>query len=83
MIFRNDVREVLAHVLPTLPRRRGRPWNDHRVTLEARCWQFRTDSPWRDIPDECGPGSRSGNDTSAVADVRDYVVERFGETAGC
>ena len=24
------------------------------MTLEAICWQFRTGSPWRDIPDEFG-----------------------------
>lgn len=31
--------------------RPGRPWNDHRRTLEAIIWRFRTGSPWRDLPD--------------------------------
>jgi transposase/AcrR family transcriptional regulator len=46
--------EILAEVMPTSSPRRGRPWNDHRATLEAICWRFRTGSPWRDIPDEFG-----------------------------
>ena len=34
--------------------RPGRPWNDHRRTLEAIAWRFRTGAPWRDLPDEFG-----------------------------
>lgn len=30
--------------------RRGRPWNDHRKTLEGIIWRFRTGAPWRDLP---------------------------------
>lgn len=45
---------VIEPVLPTNRRRRGRPWNDHRRTLEAIAWRFRTGSPWRDLPDEFG-----------------------------
>ncbi|MFI8200474.1 IS5 family transposase [Streptomyces sp. NPDC085942] len=33
---------------------RGRPWADHRRTLEAIVWKYRTGSPWRDLPDELG-----------------------------
>lgn len=33
--------EVLAEVMPTSSPRRGRPWNDHRVTLEAICWRLK------------------------------------------
>lgn len=41
---------------PQLPsgRRRGRPWNDHRLTLEGIVWRFRTGSPWRDLPAQFG-----------------------------
>lgn len=41
---------------PVLPsgRRRGRPWNDHRLTLEGIIWRFRTGSPWRDLPEQFG-----------------------------
>ena len=35
-------------------RRRGRPWNDHRRTLEGIIWRYRTGSPWRDLPEEFG-----------------------------
>ena len=35
--------------------RPGRPWNDHRITLEGIIWRFRTGSPWRDLPAEFGP----------------------------
>lgn len=31
---------------------RGRRWADHRRTLEAIAWKYRTSSPWRDLPDE-------------------------------
>ena len=41
---------VLEPVLRTDIGRRGRPWNDHRLTLEGICWRFRTGSPWRDLP---------------------------------
>lgn len=32
----------------------GRRWADHRRTLEAIAWKYRTNSPWRDLPDELG-----------------------------
>ncbi|WP_399937020.1 IS5 family transposase [Streptomyces sp. BBFR25] len=31
---------------------RGRRWANHRRTLEAIAWKYRTGSPWRDLPDE-------------------------------
>ncbi|MFD9621508.1 IS5 family transposase [Streptomyces virginiae] len=34
---------------------RGRRWADHRRTLEAIAWKYRTNSPWRDLPGELGP----------------------------
>ncbi|MFJ2557251.1 MULTISPECIES: IS5 family transposase [unclassified Streptomyces] len=33
---------------------RGRRWADHRRTLEAIAWNYRTCSPWRDLPGELG-----------------------------
>ncbi|MFF3389969.1 IS5 family transposase [Streptomyces sp. NPDC002669] len=33
---------------------RGRRGADHRRTLEAIAWKYRTGSPWRDLPDELG-----------------------------
>ncbi|MFE5614425.1 IS5 family transposase [Streptomyces sp. NPDC056524] len=33
---------------------RGRRWADHRRTLEAIAWKYRTCSPWRDLLEELG-----------------------------
>lgn len=33
---------------------RGRRRANHRRTLEAIAWKYRTCSPWRDLPDELG-----------------------------
>ncbi|MFI8792275.1 IS5 family transposase [Streptomyces sp. NPDC055105] len=33
---------------------RGRRWADHRRTLEAIAWKYRTCSPWCDLPEELG-----------------------------
>ncbi|MFG2549431.1 IS5 family transposase [Streptomyces sp. NPDC048581] len=33
---------------------RGRRWAAHRRTIEAIAWKYRTNSPWRDLPDELG-----------------------------
>lgn len=41
-------------LMPTDPVR-GRRLADHRRTLEAIAWKYRTNSPWRDVPDEFGP----------------------------
>lgn len=49
--------ELWALVEPVLPcngERRGRPWNDHRRTLEGIAWRFRVGAPWRDVPVEFG-----------------------------
>ena len=49
--------ELWAELEPLLPHgaRRGRPWRDHRLMLEAICWRFRVGAPWLDLPSECGP----------------------------
>jgi putative transposase len=48
--------ELWVLIGPVLPAggRRGRPWNDHRLTLEGILWRYRTGSPWRDVPDHFG-----------------------------
>ncbi|MFD0723774.1 IS5 family transposase [Streptomyces globosus] len=43
----------IAPLMPADPVR-GRRWADHRRTLEAIAWKYRTNSPWRDLPDELG-----------------------------
>lgn len=49
----DDLWTLIEPVLPS-GLRRGRPWNDHRHTLEAIVWRFRTGSPWRDLPEQFG-----------------------------
>ncbi|MGL5860100.1 MAG: transposase [Phycicoccus sp.] len=41
-------------MMPQDAGRPGRPWNEHRKTLEGAIWRFRTGAPWRDLPDEFG-----------------------------
>src|SRR5688500_6803131 len=45
---------VLEPLLPTQPVRDGR-WRDHRQVINAIRWVKRTGSPWRDLPEHCGP----------------------------
>jgi transposase len=53
-VISDELWDVLEPVMPQDAGRRGRPWNDHRTTLEAIIWRFRTGSPWRDLPDAFG-----------------------------
>lgn len=53
-VISDELWDVLEPVMPQDAGRRGRPWNDHRATLEAIIWRFRTGSPWRDLPDAFG-----------------------------
>ncbi|WP_412079583.1 IS5 family transposase (plasmid) [Streptomyces xanthophaeus] len=43
----------IGPLMPADPAR-GRRWADHRRTLEAIAWKYRTCSPWRDLPEELG-----------------------------
>ena len=52
-VISDDLWALIEPVMPS-SRRPGRPWNDHRRTLEAIIWRFRTGSPWRDLPAELG-----------------------------
>ncbi|MFE0872739.1 IS5 family transposase [Streptomyces rochei] len=45
--------ERIESLMPADPAR-GRRWADHRRTLEAIAWKYRTNSPWRDLPVELG-----------------------------
>lgn len=54
-VITDELWTVLEPVMPQDAGRRGRPWNDHRRTLEAIVWRFRTGSPWRDLPEVFGP----------------------------
>ena len=47
--------DAIADLLPSGEGRRGRPWNDHRRTMNAMVWILRTGAPWRDLPEKYGP----------------------------
>lgn len=36
------------------PAQRGRPWKDHRVTLNGMFWILCSGAPWRDLPERYG-----------------------------
>ena len=42
-------------LLPAERGGRGRPWNDHRRTIDGILWILCTGAPWRDLPTEYGP----------------------------
>lgn len=50
----DDLWALIEPVMPATSGRPGRPWNDHRRTLEGIIWRFRTGSPWRDLPEHFG-----------------------------
>ena len=54
-VISDDLWDLIEPKMPTSAGRRGRPWNDHRRTLEGIIWRFRTGSPWRDLPEQFGP----------------------------
>jgi transposase len=45
---------ILAPLLPGNDRR-GHPYKDHRLVLDAILWVLATGAPWRDLPREYGP----------------------------
>lgn len=53
-VVTDELWALIEPVLPNASGRRGRPWNDHRRTMEAIIWRFRTGAPWRDLPGEFG-----------------------------
>ncbi len=53
LVITDAMWDRLEPLMPADPVR-GRRWADHRRTLEAIAWKYRTNSPWRDLPDELG-----------------------------
>jgi transposase len=53
-VISDELWAVLEPLLPPRVGRPGRPWNDHRLTLEGIAWRFRVGAPWRDVPVEFG-----------------------------
>ncbi|WP_276617697.1 transposase [Streptomyces coryli] len=44
----------LEALLPQQPKP-GRPPRDRRPVFDGIWWRARTGSPWRDVPERCGP----------------------------
>ncbi|GGZ81114.1 transposase [Streptomyces vinaceusdrappus] len=53
LVITDAMWERIESLMPADPAR-GRRWADHRRTLEAIAWKYRTNSPWRDLPVELG-----------------------------
>ena len=46
---------AIEALMPTASAKGGRPFADHRQTIEGIIWRYRTGTPWRDLPREFGP----------------------------
>ena len=46
---------VVEPLLPPMPKRRGRPWRDHRTVVNGILWVLAAGVPWRDAPERYGP----------------------------
>lgn len=46
---------AIENAFPSSAGKRGRPWNDHRTTMNGIFWILRTGAPWRDLPERYGP----------------------------
>ncbi|MFF7234535.1 IS5 family transposase [Streptomyces sioyaensis] len=53
LVITDAMRGRIEPLMPADPVR-GRRWADHRRTLEAITWKYRTCSPWRGLPGELG-----------------------------
>jgi len=52
----SDAQWALIEPLMPLPAARGgRPFQDHRLVVEAIVFRYRTGLPWRDLPESFGP----------------------------
>lgn len=54
-VITDQMWERIEPLLPSSDGRRGRPFRDHRLIVEALCWRLRTGAPWRDLPQRFGP----------------------------
>src|SRR5947199_5762856 len=83
---------LIEPVLPGSAGRRGRPWNDHRRTLEGIVWRYRTGSPWRDLPVQFGAWqsvwqrhrrwSEDGTYAAMFEAVREHAALNEADAAG-
>jgi transposase len=91
-VISDELWTVIEPVLPCGVGRRGRPWNDHRQTLEGIVWRYRTGSPWRDLPVQFGAWqsvwerhrrwSEDGTYAAMFAAVRERAAVSQAQAAG-
>ena len=61
---------VLGPLFPAV-KRTGRPPVDRRTVVEATAWRFRTEAPWRYLPERFG---NQGGDVDWVASIDSTIV---------
>ena len=49
--------KTIVEFLPKPGGTGGRPWKDHRRTLDGILWILKTGAPWRDLPEHFGSWS--------------------------
>jgi len=90
-VISDELWDVLESVMPLDAGRRGRPWNDHRTTLEGIIWRFRTGSPWRDLPETFGPyqsvsvredAKLDGDEVDVILSIDSTIVRAHQHAAG-
>lgn len=47
--------ELIAPLMPSSRGKPGRPFNDHRLTVEGIIYRYRAGIAWRDLPGSFGP----------------------------
>jgi transposase len=45
-VFSDELWALIEPAWPSPGTRAGRPWNDHRLTLEGIVWRYRVGAPW-------------------------------------
>lgn len=91
-VIPDELWAVIEPVLPVRVGRPGRPWNDHRRTLEGVAWRLQTESPSRDLPAQFGAWqsvwerhrrcSEDGTYAAMFTAVRMHAAAGAAEAAG-
>ena len=57
---------------------RGGRWRDHRQVIDAIAFEYRTGTPWMDLPEHFGSGNGRGRHAAAGDALRDPVAKFRG-----
>jgi transposase len=66
---------VIKPMLPNKPR--GIPRVDDRRILNGIFWVLRSGAPWRDVPENYGPGGGLESGTGSWMRLRPLIMRRF------